>query len=294
MIVARDDVEYMLYQYSPNRVPAIIFLVLFGITTTMHVFRLIRKRTWYFVPFALAETIGYIGRIISAGETYGEWTTGPYIMQGVLLVIAPAFYAASIYMILGRIIVLVDGEAQSPIRAKWLTKIFVGGDVLSLVAQSAGGGILGESSKQSDVDLGEHIITAGLAIQILFLGLFILVSGIFHWRLKRVPSLRSKKLSLPWESYLLVLYVASGLIFVRSIFRIVEYVAGSDGVLLKHEYFLYVFDATLMFVVMILFLVWHPSKIVNKGSLSHARLRDTESEESAHEMTREALPVNPK
>jgi len=41
-------------------------------------------------------------------------------------------------MVLGRIIVLTDGEAHSPIRAKWLTKVFVTGDVISFLAQSAG------------------------------------------------------------------------------------------------------------------------------------------------------------
>jgi hypothetical protein len=55
------------------------------------------------------------------------------------LLLAPAFFAASIYMVLGRLILLVDGEAHSIIRAKWLTKVFVLGDVVSFLTQSAGG-----------------------------------------------------------------------------------------------------------------------------------------------------------
>jgi hypothetical protein len=39
---------------------------------------------------------------------------------------------------LGRIIRLIDGEQHSLIRAKWLTKVFVGGGVLSFLAQSGG------------------------------------------------------------------------------------------------------------------------------------------------------------
>ncbi|KAL9941225.1 hypothetical protein ACHAQF_009253 [Verticillium nonalfalfae] len=46
--------------------------------------------------------------------------------------------AASVYMILGRIIVLAEGETYSPNRPLWLTKIFVVGDVLSLLAQAQG------------------------------------------------------------------------------------------------------------------------------------------------------------
>lgn len=128
----------------------------------------------------------------------------------------------------------------------------------------------------------------------LFFGLFVIVSAIFHYRIKAMPSLRSKNLSIPWESYLYILYTASGLILVRSVFRIVEYVMGSDGILLKHEYFLYVFDAALMFVTMVLFNVCHPSRIINKENLSQAHLRDVESGESAQEMTHESVRVNNK
>lgn len=47
----------------------------------------------------------------------------------------------------------------------------------------------------------------------------------------------------------------------RSIFRVVEYLMGNNGFLLRHEYFLYSFDATLMFLVMVLFLWVHPSEL---------------------------------
>lgn len=46
--------------------------------------------------------------------------------------------AASIYMILGRIIVLTDGDSHSLVRRRWITKIFVTGDVISLLMQSSG------------------------------------------------------------------------------------------------------------------------------------------------------------
>jgi hypothetical protein len=41
-------------------------------------------------------------------------------------------------MCLGRIILITDGEQHSVIRGKWLTKIFVVGDVLSFIMQGAG------------------------------------------------------------------------------------------------------------------------------------------------------------
>jgi uncharacterized membrane protein YraQ (UPF0718 family) len=59
-------------------------------------------------------------------------------MQSLLILLAPALFAASIYIILGRIILLVDGERYSPVRQKWLTKVFVTGDVFSFLLQGAG------------------------------------------------------------------------------------------------------------------------------------------------------------
>lgn len=83
------------------------------------------------------EVGGYAGRIASSKQT-PNWTEDPYIVQSLLLLLAPALFAASIYMVLGRIILLTDAEHHSLIRAKWLTKIFVFGDVLSFLTQSSG------------------------------------------------------------------------------------------------------------------------------------------------------------
>lgn len=78
-----------------------------------------------------------------------DYKLGPYIMQTLLLLLAPALFAASIYMELGRIILLVDGDRHSPIRRNWLTKIFVAGDVLSFVVQA-----IGKLSRKSSGSLG--------------------------------------------------------------------------------------------------------------------------------------------
>jgi len=79
--------------------------------------------------------VGYVGRVLA---TKNEDSLGIYILQSVTLLVAPALFAASIYMILGRLILLTQSEAYSPIKARWLTKIFVFGDVFSFLVQSGG------------------------------------------------------------------------------------------------------------------------------------------------------------
>lgn len=85
----------------------------------------------------LVEIVGYIGRAVSSKES-PDWTLGPYIVQTLFLLLAPALLAASIYMFLGRIILVLQAESHSLLKKKWLTKIFVTGDVLSFLLQGAG------------------------------------------------------------------------------------------------------------------------------------------------------------
>ena len=47
-------------------------------------------------------------------------------------------FAATVYMHLGRIVRAIDGEDICLVRPKWLTKIFVAGDVLSFFIQAGG------------------------------------------------------------------------------------------------------------------------------------------------------------
>ena len=59
-------------------------------------------------------------------------------MQSLLLLLAPAFFAASIYMSLARISRSVGAEDRCLISPRWLTRVFVTGDVLSLFVVAGG------------------------------------------------------------------------------------------------------------------------------------------------------------
>lgn len=83
------------------------------------------------------QVIGYSARAVNAAET-PDWSQTPFIIQTLLPLLAPALYAASIYMILGRIIGCLHAEHLSFIPVRWLTKIFVFGDILSFAFQCIG------------------------------------------------------------------------------------------------------------------------------------------------------------
>ncbi|KAI8656450.1 hypothetical protein NCS56_01249100 [Fusarium sp. Ph1] len=256
--------EFVFYHYGPSLPAAVVFISLFGITSLLHLYQLIRSRAWYFIPFfagCIFEIVGYIGRALSATET-PDWTTRSFTIQSLTLLLGPALLAASIYMVLGRLVRLLEAERLSPIRANWLTKIFVLGDVLSFLTQGAGGAILARAKSLSDLKLGENIIIAGLCIQIAFFGVFIVVICVFHYRINASPTNVCYSTKIPWRRFIRVLYGTSVLIMVRSVFRVAEYVMGSDGPLLATEVYLYVFDATLMLLTAAMFNVYHPGRII--------------------------------
>ncbi|RHZ61810.1 uncharacterized protein CDV56_107079 [Aspergillus thermomutatus] len=255
-------IDFAFYRYDPSMAGAVIFVILFSITTIWHAFQLVHTRTWFFIPFLMGgifEIIGYVGRAMSSSQS-PNWTLGPYLLQTLFLLLAPALLAASVYMLLGRIILILRAESHAMLRKKWLTKVFVTGDVLSFFLQGGGGGI--QSSGGLDgMKLGQKIIVAGLLVQILFFGFFIVTASSFDMKLKRYPIPRCFDGQIPWRKHLNILYVTSILILVRSVFRLVEYLQGNDGFLLHHEIYLYIFDAVLIFIAMAVFNLFHPSEI---------------------------------
>lgn len=48
-----DPNRFVLYRYNPSLEAAIVFCVAFALTTLLHIFQIIKKRTWYFIPLAV-------------------------------------------------------------------------------------------------------------------------------------------------------------------------------------------------------------------------------------------------
>lgn len=126
--------------------------------------------------------------------------------------------------------------------------------------------MLASAKSESTLNLGQNVIIGGLVVQLIFFGFFIIVSAVFHRRMIATPLHYTIKTTIPWTRYMVVLYFASALIMVRSIYRVAEYVQGSTGVLQSKELFVYIFDGTLMLVCCFLFNIFHPSKILSKSA----------------------------
>ncbi|KAL7927973.1 RTA1 like domain-containing protein [Trichoderma austrokoningii] len=276
-----QNTTFSYYRYVPSLAAAAIFTALFFLALAGHIFRMVKAKAWFLTPLVIGclfEVIGFAARAVSANQKPGCWTETPYLVQTLLVLLAPALFAASVYMTLGRIIEVVDGEKYAIIKRKWLTKIFVCGDVICFLLLGGGGGMLASAkTNKSEFDLANNIIIGGLVLQLLWFGLFVVIALIFHRRMMLAPTARSYQPDINWRSYLHALYVASVLIIVRNIFRLIEYCQGSSGYLLTTEVFIYCLDALPMFLVVAWFLWKYIGEI--SGLLRRKQLYDNSMHE---------------
>lgn len=283
--------EWELYRYTPSKGAAIALTVLFIVTTLIYSFQVVwdarkaskpevdnpfdtpvdkcesitaiilgeknykkltvRSTFSAFIPLffgCIMEIVGYIARAVSSSNTK---EIAPYVIQAVLLLIAPALYAATIYMLFGRLLHVMRCESLMIVSSRFGTSFFVFGDVVSFCLQAAGGGLMATVNGRTT---GSNLITAGLVIQIVFFGVFIINEFRFSYSVARVCTFY-RHISKKWWFLNLTLMLSSILIMVRSIVRLVEFVEGYDGFIISHEYFIYVFDAVPMLLAAIVFIV---------------------------------------
>lgn len=209
-------------------------------------------------------TAGYVFRYLSA-KSPDELML--YIGQSLFIILPPSLYAATIYMIYGRIVLFVNAPTSSIIRPTRVTKIFVCGDVLAFFLQAGGGGMMAQSKL---ADLGQKVILAGLFVQLLFFGFFLTIAIIFDRRMATSPA----RYTIPkygkrtWRSLLVMLLGAAVIIILRCLYRVVEFAQGEKGYLMEHEIFMYLADAGPMFLVQILFHFIHAGDVFPRGGVS--------------------------
>ncbi|EAW09655.1 RTA1 domain-containing protein [Aspergillus clavatus NRRL 1] len=209
------------YGYQPSMAAGIVFCVLFGLSMIVHTVQFAWKRTWWCCVFSigcLTEVIGWAARTWSAECPYNMTA---FLMQISTLIIAPTFFTAGIYVLLGRFITLL-GRESSCIGPNLYLWIFVTCDIVSLVVQAIGGGMASAATDKVNGDTapGTHVMVAGIVFQMASITIFVVLAADFVRRTLRRRLLQSMTGSIVPLLAAMVFSVVC--IYIRSIYRTIE------------------------------------------------------------------------
>jgi RTA1 like protein len=204
--------------------------------------------------FSTAEAIGWAGRTWSAKCPYNH---DAFLMQITTLIIAPTFFAAGLYVILGQMIHLL-GRNTSIISPRAYLMVFCSCDLVSLVLQAAGGGLASVASGKlnGNTKPGTNLMVAGIAFQLGTMSFFALLVLDFLRRSRKLA------MQIEYKKVLFALFISFTMIYIRSVYRTVELAQGWTGYLITHEGYFIGLDAALMFVAVIIFLVFDPAVLL--------------------------------
>jgi RTA1 like protein len=142
--------------------------------------------------------------------------------------------------------------------SRYITPVFVGCDVFSFFVQIIGGSMLAGANTASKLTTGKNVILVGLAIQMITFGFFVLASIRFSFFLRKTLQGVPLPAERNWRLFLRIINIASVIILARTIMRFIEFVSGVNNYLSEHEWFFYIFDSTLMWLVAAAFAACHP------------------------------------
>ncbi|CAI7580593.1 unnamed protein product [Penicillium glandicola] len=267
------------YGYIPSLGAGIAFCTLFGLSMILHTVQLTWKKQWWASVFSigcLVEVIGWAGRTWSAKCPYNSTA---FLMQISTLIIAPTFFTAGIYILLGRFIQLL-GRESSFIKPSLYLWIFCTCDVVSLVIQAIGGGMAsGEADKVGgDTATGTHIMVAGIVFQLVSITIFVVCAVDFIRRTVRKRLLQSVTGSVMPLFAAMILSIVC--IYIRSIYRTIELSQGWDGYLITHESYFVALDGVMMVISVGVFNLLHPGWMLPGAKDGSHKMESTSVDQS--------------
>ncbi|TIB74942.1 RTA1-like protein [Wallemia mellicola] len=251
---------------APTSSHCVAFIALFGITTLIHIFQSIHTRKWWLlatVPICgILELIGWSARYIS---TQHPDNVDAYTCQLATLIIAPCFFTAMTYTLLGLII-----KEQGPKYSSMPPKAFgiTGGAMASFALHS--------DDPEADPENGGHVMLGGIVYQ--FVCLVVYCGFLLEYQLRKYENWPCKR---RWNNgtaimrdhdreitkrrlAIIMLVLTSALLLVRSAYRIAELDDGFSGKLIQTEWALDALDGGMIVASMFIVNFLHPGYLQAK------------------------------
>lgn len=283
-LVHFEDGGVLYYPYTPSEAAGYVFLALFATATLAHVGLMFWHKTWFLIPLILggicASRLVPLPRTImltlAAGETFGHYgrawggrepnSPSPFMLQLMLILVAPVFIAATVYVTLGKLKqIFLDAKP----RRCGISALFIVIDVIAFCSQ-IGGGLVQVTGDAHIMDIGDSVVLGGLSFQLVALALYLFLVIRFRRR-----ALQSTGSAAVWQRYVWILVASTILIWIRNLVRVIEFAQGFHGFVSEHEVMLYLFDSLLMLLVLLFFAIWHPGNFI-RSKRGSRKLEDEE------------------
>ncbi|WVQ89366.1 hypothetical protein IAS59_003123 [Cryptococcus gattii] len=280
------------YGYTPTEWVTIVFIVLFSVSGALHLVQATIFKYWIVFPTiavgAALEIIGWVGRYWSNQNILYN---PPFLMQIITLIIAPVFFSAWDYTVLG-IAIQNLGRQYSMLTPKLYVAVFVTCDIISLILQAVGGG-WAASSTFPVPKAPTNIMVAGIIFQLVSMVIFSFLACDFMYRAWRKKPYQRKLRQLVdgpiretglganegekynaevergaivrgWWWVMAGTAICSLMIIVRGVYRSVELVQGWNGYVISREVFQDCLDGIPMFIAIASINVFHPGFFLPK------------------------------
>ncbi|KAK6005243.1 hypothetical protein QM012_008022 [Aureobasidium pullulans] len=258
------SLEYAQIEYVPTYGGNLTYCIIFSVILLAQMGLVWRYRTWgFFIGMfcgLLLEVLGYAGRITLSGSPFNF---DQFVLYLVCLTIGPAFLTASIYLCLGRI-VIVYGKNISRFSPRFYTITFVICDFISLLLQAVGGALAATQDATDPSRTGVNVMIAGLAFQVVSLTIFIALSMEFAYRAYKAREselnfdffdLRKRTMfrMLPYA-----IAVATITIYIRCVFRVAELKDGFGGKLANDQTAFMILEGPMIIIATVVLTICHP------------------------------------
>ncbi|KAH8179516.1 RTA1 like protein [Sarocladium implicatum] len=267
-------VEGSYYFYAPNKGAAIFFTIGFLITGVAHAWQTTRYKCWILTPLfpfcCLLFTAGFAVRVYGA---FHYDNLNIFIASVCITYASPPLLELQNYHILGRILYYVP--YHSPLHPGRVLTTF---GFLSAIIECLNGWGASYSANQSlsetETGIGHALIKTSLILQIAVISCFVVLAFFFHRRCLQAGALNDKL-----RNSLITLYISTLLIFVRTIYRTVEYFGmakyrftdpdfdpQSMSPLIRYEVYFLLFEGTLMLLNCYMFNLRHPRRYLPRNN----------------------------
>jgi len=272
------------YQYVPTESVAIIFIVLFGLSTISHLGQATFYRMWWLLPTiglcGMLEVIGWAGRLWSS---FSPLKGTPFKIQIVATILGPTPLLAANFVIFG---VIIDrlGVQFSRLSPRSYTMFFLTCDIISLVVQGVGGGMAAVASGNGQNPAkGGHVMLGGIAFQLFVIIVYSFCAGEFFMRyLRNQPIIRAAESGDDAKSKyssdsngrgemghkMQLMVVALGfstlLLVIRAVYRTIELSGGWNGKIFGTQVLFNVLDGAMITLAMYTMNVAHPGLLLGR------------------------------